>query len=138
MTSQQSLERLVAGWMADQPPVASDGALIDRVVETTSRQRPRPRWLALLLEAPMRTHARVIVGSPTRRMALVVALLILGLLAAVGVGIVAAPARAAIGGLAGLPRRTRPRRHRWHGPRRESGRAVDRQPGGTGQEQSSR
>ena len=86
MTSQQSLERLVAGWMADQPPVASDAELIDRVVATTARQRPRPRWLALLLETPMRTHARVTVGSPTGRMALVVALLILGLLAAVGVG----------------------------------------------------
>jgi outer membrane protein assembly factor BamB len=86
MTSQQSLERLVAGWMADQPAVASDAELIDRVVATTGGQRPRPRWLALLLEAPMRTHARVTVGSPTRRMAFVVALLILGLLAAVGVG----------------------------------------------------
>jgi outer membrane protein assembly factor BamB len=86
MTSQQSLERLVAGWMAEQPPVASDVALIDRVIETTARQRPRAGWLALLREAPMRTHARVVVGSPTRRMALVVALLILGLLAAVGVG----------------------------------------------------
>lgn len=86
MTSQRSLERLVAGWMADQRPVAFDDELIDRVLATTSRRRPRPRWLALLLEAPMRTHARVTVGSPTGRMALVVALLILGLLAAVGVG----------------------------------------------------
>ena len=86
MTSQQSLERLVSGWMADQPPVASDAELIDRVVASTARQRPRPRWLAHLREAPMRTHSRVVVGSPTRRMALVVALLILGLLAAVGVG----------------------------------------------------
>ena len=65
---------------------ASDAELIDRVVATTSQQRPRARWMALLREAPMRTHARVIVGSPTRRMALVVALLILGLLAAVGAG----------------------------------------------------
>jgi Tol biopolymer transport system component len=39
------------------------------IVSTTSRVRPRPRWLALLKEPPMRIHSTVAVGSPVIRLA---------------------------------------------------------------------
>ncbi|MBA2719311.1 MAG: PQQ-binding-like beta-propeller repeat protein [Chloroflexi bacterium] len=86
MTSQQSLERLVAGWMAQEAPAGSDAEFIDRIVAVTVQKQPRPAWLALLLESPMRRRSRVAVGSPMRRMAFVVALVLMGAIAALGVG----------------------------------------------------
>jgi len=92
-TDRRPLERSLAAWMTDEvaaPAAASDGD-IDHVLSTTSRLRPDPRWLALLKESPMRTTtdtgARIGVGTPAR--AFVLLLLLVGLLAAVGVAVVA-------------------------------------------------
>ena len=86
MTNQQPLERLVAGWMAQEAPAAGDGATVDAILAVTARTRPRPVWLALVLAPPMRRRSRVAVGSPPRRLALIIALLLLAVVAALGVG----------------------------------------------------
>jgi len=55
MTEQQlPIERLVAGWMADEAAGAPE-PLLDQILATTGRSRPRPRWWAMLTEAPMRS-----------------------------------------------------------------------------------
>jgi outer membrane protein assembly factor BamB len=102
MTSQQSLERLVAGWMADEAGTPGDVEFIDRMVETTRRQRPRPRWLALVVEAPMRGQARLVVGSPTRRLAFAATLVVLALLGALAVGAFLLQRQALLDGWAGF------------------------------------
>jgi Tol biopolymer transport system component len=82
-------ERDVASVLAGLGPThAPDGLLAD-VFLTTGRMRPRPRWLALIKEPPMRYSSRVAVGSPTFRLITIAAITLLLLaasLAAVGVG----------------------------------------------------
>ena len=93
MTDRDPLERRVAAWMAGQAgsSSSSDDREIDRILTATSRVRPDPRWLALLKESPMRTTTdagpRVAVGTPARTF--VLAVLVVGLLAAIGVAVVA-------------------------------------------------
>ncbi len=86
MSTQRSLERSIAVWMADEATGAASDAVLDNVMFATRRMRPRPRWLALLKEPPMRLQSRTTVGSPTGRLVLVLALLgvlLLGAVAAV-------------------------------------------------------
>ncbi len=54
------------------------------IASTTSRVRQRPRWLALIKEPPMRLSSRVAVGSPTLRLASIMALTLALVLAAAG------------------------------------------------------
>jgi outer membrane protein assembly factor BamB len=89
-----SLERSIASWMADEAAIAPPPQVLDQILTATGRQRPLPRWLALLKEPPMRTQSqaatqtqpqvtrRVVVGTPTRRLVLVVAALVAVILAA--------------------------------------------------------
>lgn len=82
-------KRDVASVFAGMAPTRSPDGLLDVVFLTTGRMRPRPRWLALIKEPPMRHSSRVAVGSPTFRLISVTALTILLLLAsvaAVGIG----------------------------------------------------
>jgi len=53
-----------------------------RCIASSSRQRPR--WLALIKEPPMRISNRVAVGSPTFRLAAILALSVALLLAVAG------------------------------------------------------
>ena len=87
MSTQVPLERMVAAWMADEAVVrgAVTDQMVDQILSTTGRQRPRPRWLASIQESPMHAQARVVVGSPTRRMTFAVALLLLAALIAAGI-----------------------------------------------------
>ena len=85
MSQQMSLERLIADWMADEVSRTVPDQLVTSIVTTTRRQRPRPRWLAFIQESPMQTQARVVVGSPTRRLTFAVALLLLAALVAAGI-----------------------------------------------------
>ena len=84
MTSDASLERLLVAVMADEATLGDGEDAIDRILTSTRGLRPRPRWLALLKESPMRTTAAVQAGSPGLRRALVLvavlALLIIGIL----------------------------------------------------------
>jgi outer membrane protein assembly factor BamB len=77
MSANRPLERTIASWMADEAAGRVPDALVDDILDITSRQRPRPRWFALLKESPMRLHSRVAVGSPTRRVGLAAALALL-------------------------------------------------------------
>jgi outer membrane protein assembly factor BamB len=85
MSQQMSLERLVADWLADEAARTVPDQLVISIITTTRRQRPRPRWLASIQESPMQTQARVVVGSPTRRLSFAVALLVLAALIAAGI-----------------------------------------------------
>jgi hypothetical protein len=86
MNQPMSLDRMVAQWMADAAPQGSADQLVDQIITATARQRPRPRWLALLQEPPMSTQTRVLVGSPNGRLLIVATLLLIAALAAVGIG----------------------------------------------------
>ena len=85
MSTTQSFERQLASWMTDEAAIGVPAGAIDEALTVTGRQRPRPRWLALLRETPMQTKSRVLVGSPTRRVAIAL-IALLAALAAVAVG----------------------------------------------------
>ena len=88
MTEQRlPLERMIAGWMADEAAGAPE-PLLERVLETTARTAPRPRWWAQLAERPMRSRAmRTAVGLPNRALVFVALLaLLLAALAAIAAG----------------------------------------------------
>ncbi|MEA2675139.1 MAG: tripartite motif-containing protein 71, partial [Chloroflexota bacterium] len=85
MSTTQSFERQLASWMADEAAIGVPAGVIDEALSVTGRLRPRPRWLALLRETPMQTKSRVLVGSPTRRVAIAL-IALLAALAAVAVG----------------------------------------------------
>jgi Tol biopolymer transport system component len=83
------LDRKVAALLADTAAPREPAGLLNAVLFTTRRTRPRPRWLALIKEPPMRTNSRLAVGSPTFRLASIMALtvaLILAAAAAVVIG----------------------------------------------------
>src|SRR3954464_6018673 len=85
MSEQMPLERMIAGWMADEAVGAPQQAL-DRILATTSRARPRPRWWAVLAEPTMRSRtAPVAVGLANRRLVLVVVLALLAVALAAAV-----------------------------------------------------
>ena len=88
MNRWMSLERTVATWMAEEAAGTSAAAeqLSDQIITATGRQRPAPRWLALLQETSMSAQSRVVVGSPALRLGLVVLLLLALTIAGVTVG----------------------------------------------------
>jgi hypothetical protein len=73
MSENGDLERRVAAWVADERAMTAPVRVLDEILTSTSRQRPLPRWLALIKEPPMRVSSRVTVGSPTARVISVVA-----------------------------------------------------------------
>ena len=88
MNQWMSLERVVATLMADEAAGTSASAeqLSDQIITATGRQRPAPRWLALLQESSMSAQSRVVVGSPALRLGLVALLLLALTIAGVTVG----------------------------------------------------
>jgi outer membrane protein assembly factor BamB len=96
MSANVPFERRLAAWMVDEVgPVPPDDR-IDAIVSTTSQLQPEPRWLVLLKESPMRANTQVAVGSPSRRLAVAIALalLILGATIVVGASILRTQAAA--------------------------------------------
>ncbi|MEA2026720.1 MAG: right-handed parallel beta-helix repeat-containing protein, partial [Chloroflexota bacterium] len=63
------LGRLFEDGLHDIAPLHAPDRLRTQVKTESSRVRPRPRWLALIKESPMRTNSRLAVGSPTARVA---------------------------------------------------------------------
>ena len=89
MSTHDAFERLIADSMAVRRRSRGPDRVLDEILATTGRMRPQPRWLALIKEPPMRLSSQVAVGSPTFRLATLVALtmaLVLALGAAVAVG----------------------------------------------------
>jgi hypothetical protein len=66
-------ERILAGGLAASAPTRAPDRLRPEIERTLSLLRPRPRWLAILKERPMRYRSHVAVGSPTARAAAVAA-----------------------------------------------------------------
>ena len=89
MNTEPRLEQRVTAAFNRAAATREPDGLLDSVLTTVGRTRTRPRWLAFIKEPPMRIHSRVAVGSPTFRLASIMALtlgLILALGAAVAVG----------------------------------------------------
>jgi hypothetical protein len=78
------LERLLDDVLADIAAEHVPDRLGPDISSSTSRIRQRPRWLALLKEPPMRLPSGVPVGSPTFRLACVMALTFALVLVAAG------------------------------------------------------
>ena len=74
MSQPLDFERRVAAWVADEGASTPPVRVLDEILTATGRQRPLPRWLALIKEPPMRLSSRIAVGSPTARLASVSAL----------------------------------------------------------------
>jgi parallel beta-helix repeat protein len=85
-----SFDSRAAAMFADDAGIRPPDHLIEDILSTTGRARPRPRWLALLKEPPMRIDTRVAIGSPTARLALILALTLAMVLAASAVVVGAA------------------------------------------------
>ncbi len=69
MNDDARFERLFADGLHEIAPRRAPDRLRTQVKAETSRVHPRPRWLALIKEPPMRTNSRLAVGSPTARVA---------------------------------------------------------------------
>jgi len=72
MNDDARLERLFEEGLADLAPARAPDRLRTNIKVETGRGHPRPRWLALIKEPPMRTSSRLAVGSPTMRVAAIV------------------------------------------------------------------
>jgi len=65
-------------------PTRAPDRLRTQVKTETSRVRPRPRWLAIIKEPPMRTNSHLAVGSPAMRVAVTMAATLLAAVMLVG------------------------------------------------------
>lgn len=85
MSDERSFERFVADNVAGATgSVRMPDDFYDDIHAFASRTRQRPEWLANLKEPPMRHASRVVVGSPTTRVAALVAATLLTALLATG------------------------------------------------------
>ena len=85
------LERL----LAETPTSRAPDRLRADIASATSRKRQRPPWLTSLKEPPMRYRSQLVVGSPTLRLAAVVAVTAVLTLALAGAVIAGASPRRA-------------------------------------------
>ncbi len=78
----------MAGHIADEGVTPLSDAFYDGLFSRAARKGPRPEWLALIKEPPMRSNSHVAVGSPTVRVVAILAatLLLMIALAAAGAG----------------------------------------------------
>ena len=86
MNEQQTFERTVAESVSSVGPLVPTDDAIERTLARTGRKRQRPRWLALIKEPPMHSDSRTTVGSPTVRVAAVLAATLMLILAMTVVG----------------------------------------------------
>jgi hypothetical protein len=88
MNDQRAFDHEVETWIMAEASMSPPDQTLDDILVATGRQRPLPRWLALIKEPPMRTNSHIAVGSPTVRVAAIVAatLLLIAAMATVGAG----------------------------------------------------
>ena len=67
------VEPLLERLLAETPTSRAPDQLRADIASATSRKRQRPPWLTSLKEPPMRYRSQLVVGSPTLRLAAVVA-----------------------------------------------------------------
>ncbi|MEX1336382.1 MAG: hypothetical protein AB1Z66_13905, partial [Candidatus Limnocylindrales bacterium] len=89
MNEQSDFERYVADQLSSAAVGTPPESAIAETIERAGGSRRLPAWLALIKEPPMRTNSHVAVGSPTVRVAAVLAatLLLAVALAAAGAGV---------------------------------------------------
>jgi parallel beta-helix repeat protein len=90
-------QRSVAEHIAGLDVVPPSDAFHDELISRAGRSGQRPGWLALLKEPPMRNGSTLAVGSPTARIAAILAATILLLAALAGAGFVGSRLLAADG-----------------------------------------
>ena len=73
MNDEVRFERLFADGLHELAPRRAPDRLRTTIKAETGETRPRARWLALIKEPTMRTNNRVAVGSPTARVAAIMA-----------------------------------------------------------------
>jgi hypothetical protein len=73
MNREPRIEPILESQLAEAPTLRAPDRLRADIASATSRQRQRPPWLASLKEPPMRYRSQLIVGSPTLRLAAIVA-----------------------------------------------------------------
>jgi hypothetical protein len=77
MNEQRAFERIVADSVSGVGPLAPSAGAIGRTIARASGRRQRPRWIALAKQPPMRHASRLVVGSPTARVATIMAATVL-------------------------------------------------------------
>ena len=73
MNDHVELERTVAEHIANEGVSPPADAFYDELITRAHQSGQRPEWLALIRERPMRTNSHLAVGSPTARVAAVLA-----------------------------------------------------------------
>lgn len=89
MNHDARVEPLIEDLLVEIAPSRAPDRLRTGIASLTSRARQRPRWLASIKEPPMRYRTHLVVGSPTLRLASVLAVasaLLLALAGAIVVG----------------------------------------------------
>ena len=94
MSDDIRLERLLDDVLVTVAPPRAPARLRLDINTTTGQMRQRPRWLALIKERPMRLDTKVAVGSPTVRLASIMA---------ISVALILAAAAAVVAGASLLP-----------------------------------
>jgi Tol biopolymer transport system component len=81
MSTERTIERLVADALQQSAPSSAPESLVADVLGSARGVRRRPRWLALVTERPMTRPRAVLVGSPVARSTAVLLALLLAALA---------------------------------------------------------
>jgi hypothetical protein len=87
MNEHVDFERIVAHGIAGEGVSPPSDAFYEELFSRAARTGPRPEWLALIKEAPMRTNNHLAVGSPTLRLAATMAAVLLLAVALAAAGI---------------------------------------------------
>jgi nitrous oxidase accessory protein NosD len=97
MNDDARFERLFADGLHELAPRRAPDRVRTTIRAQTGETRPRARWLALIKEPTMRTNNRLAVGSPTVRVAAIMAATLLAAMMIIGAGIAGAQLFAASG-----------------------------------------
>jgi hypothetical protein len=87
MNTDHDLEREILSILTETAPVRPPEHLLPSVISSARRKRRWPRWYALVKEPTMHSDSRLTVGSPTARIAAVMAATLLLALLVAGAGI---------------------------------------------------
>ena len=91
MNDDARFERLFADGLHELAPRRAPDRVRTTIRAQTGETRPRARWLALIKEPTMRTNNRLAVGSPTVRVAAIMAATLLAAMMIIGAGIAGHP-----------------------------------------------
>lgn len=87
MNDEFEFERTVAKHISSVGPSPPSDGFHDELISRARRSRQRPEWLALIQEVPMRSDSKITVGSPTVRVAAILAAAVLLTVSLVAAGL---------------------------------------------------